>query len=147
MRTLVVHQNFQGQFRHLVQAWSGRPGWQVRALGQTGAPGMPGFDNLISYKPARLGLRGQHPYLRKMESAVLNGQAACRAMLDLRRSGFVPDVILAHPGWGETLYAKDVYPGARLIHLCEWYYAAEDADVGFDPEFPATFDERARIRS
>ena len=27
--------------------------------------------------------------------------------------------ILAHPGWGEMLYAKDVFPGARLIHLCE----------------------------
>jgi glycosyltransferase involved in cell wall biosynthesis len=59
-----------------------------------------------------------------MELATLHGQAAARAMLKLRDHGFRPDVILAHPGWGETLYAKDVFPDARLVHLCEWYYNA-----------------------
>ena len=82
-----------------------------------------------------------------MEAATLHGQAAARAMLQLRQSGFTPDVILAHPGWGETLYAKDVFPDARLVHYCEWYYNAEGADLGFDPEFPITFDDRARIRT
>jgi glycosyltransferase involved in cell wall biosynthesis len=82
-----------------------------------------------------------------MEAATLYGQAAARAMLTLRKSGFVPDVILAHPGWGETLYAKDVFPDARLVHLCEWFYNAEGADLGFDPEFPISFDDRARIRT
>ena len=46
-----------------------------------------------------------------------------------------------------SLYAKDVYPDARLVHFCEWYYHAEGADLGFDPEFPLTFDDRARIRT
>jgi len=32
------------------------------------------------------------------------------------------------------------------VHLCEWYYNAEGADLGFDPEFPLNFDDRARIR-
>ena len=73
-----------------------------------------------------------------MEAATLSGSRA-RAMLALRKSGFVPDVILAHPGWGETLYAKDVFPDARLVHLCEWFYNAEGADLGFDPEFPINF--------
>jgi glycosyltransferase involved in cell wall biosynthesis len=45
------------------------------------------------------------------------------------------------------LYAKDVYPNARLVHLCEWYYNAEGADLGFDPEFPLSFDDKARIRT
>jgi glycosyltransferase involved in cell wall biosynthesis/DNA-binding CsgD family transcriptional regulator len=54
---------------------------------------------------------------------------------------------VAHPGWGETLYAKDVFPAARLVHLCEWYYDAQGADLGFDPEFPISFDDRARIRT
>ena len=64
----------------------------------------------------------------------------------MKASGFVPDAILAHPGWGETLYAKDVFPDARLLHLSEWYYAAQGADVGFDPEFPPTLDDHARLR-
>jgi hypothetical protein len=147
MRLLVVHQNFPGQFRHLVKEWSRRPGLDVRGLGRDSAPGLPGFAALTRYKLARQGHAHQHPYLRQMEAATLHGQAAARAMLSLKAQGFVPDTILAHPGWGETLYAKDVFPQARLIHYCEWYYAAEGADVGFDPEFPASFDDRTRIRT
>jgi glycosyltransferase involved in cell wall biosynthesis/DNA-binding CsgD family transcriptional regulator len=147
MRVLVIHQNFPGQFGHLVQAWAKRPGWDVRALGTTTAPGLPGFGGLMRYQLARKGRHDQHPYLRQMEAATLHGQATARAMLQLRKEGFSPDVILAHPGWGETLYAKDVFPDARLIHFCEWYYQAEGSDLGFDPEFPLSFDDRARIRT
>jgi glycosyltransferase involved in cell wall biosynthesis len=147
MRLLVVHQNFPGQFGHLVKAWAARPGWDVRGLGRDTAPGLPGFGGLVRYSLARNGYATQHAYLRQMESATLHGQAAARAMLALRQSGFTPDVILAHPGWGETLYAKDVFPDARLVHYCEWYYHADGADLGFDPEFPITFDDRARIRT
>lgn len=147
MRLLVVHQNFPGQFGHLVEAWARRPGWDVRGLGRDTAPGIAGFQGLRRYRLARQARPDQHHYLRQMEAATLHGQAAARAMLDLRRGGFVPDVILAHPGWGETLYAKDVFPEARLVHFCEWYYNAEGADLGFDPEFPLSFDDGARIRT
>jgi glycosyltransferase involved in cell wall biosynthesis len=147
MRVLVIHQNFPGQFGHLTKAWASRPGWEVRALGSETAPGLPGFKGVLRYKLARKAHAHQHPYLRQMEAATLHGQAAVRAMLHLKKQGFTPDVIVAHPGWGETLYAKDVYPNARLIHLCEWYYNAEGADLDFDPEFPLTFDDRARIRT
>jgi glycosyltransferase involved in cell wall biosynthesis len=147
MRILVIHQNFPGQFGHLTKAWASRPGWDVRALGSETAPGLPGFKGLLRYKLARKPHANQHPYLRQMEAATLHGQAAVRAMLHLKKQGFVPDAIVAHPGWGETLYAKDVFPNAKLIHLCEWYYNAEGADLGFDPEFPLTFDDRARIRT
>jgi glycosyltransferase involved in cell wall biosynthesis len=146
MRLLVIHQNFPGQFGHFVRAWSQRPGWDVRGVGRDTAPGLPGFNGLTRYKLARNIRVEQHPYLRQIESSTLHGQAAARAMLKLKQTGFTPDTILAHPGWGETLFAKDVFPNARLVHLCEWYYSAEGADLGFDPEFPLTFDDRARIR-
>jgi hypothetical protein len=107
MRILVMHQNFPGQYGHLVRAWSGRPGWEVRGLGQSHAPGLPGFSQLMRYRPTRVARPDQHPYLRPMENAVLNGQAAARAMLRMQPTGFRPDVIVGHPGWGETLYAKD----------------------------------------
>jgi glycosyltransferase involved in cell wall biosynthesis len=146
MRLLVVHQNFPGQFGHFVSDWAKRPGWDVRGIGRDTAPGIPSFDKLIRYKLARNIRADQHLYLRQIEASTLHGQAAARTMMKLKQSGFTPDTILAHPGWGETLFAKDVFPHARLVHLCEWYYQAEGADLGFDPEFPLTFDDRARIR-
>ncbi|MFX1679005.1 glycosyltransferase family 4 protein [Mitsuaria sp. CC2] len=163
MRVLIIHQNFPGQFRHVAKAWSERPGWQVVGIGRDTAPGMPELERsgrltLIRYKPHRDVGKGQHHYLRRMEEAVLHGQAVARVLLKLKAKGFVPDVILAHPGWGETLNAKDVFPDARLVHFCEWFYNAPasgngldpdwpGADIGFDPEFPVSFDDRARIRA
>lgn len=163
MRVLVIHQNFPGQFRHVAKAWSERPGWKVVGIGRNTAPGMPELEKagrltLIRYKPHRAVHQEQHHYLRRMEDAVLHGQAVARVLLALKAKGFKPDVILAHPGWGETLNAKDVFPDARLVHFCEWFYNApaegngldpdwQGADIGFDPEFPVTFDDRARIRA
>ncbi len=149
MRILLIHQNFPGQFRHVAQAWTTRPGWQVVAIGRDTCPGLPALPELqlLRYKPHRDGAKTQHPYLRKMEDAVLHGQAVARVLQKLKQQGFTPDAILAHPGWGETLYAKDVFPQARLIHLCEWYYNPHGADVNFDPEFPSTVDDQLRIRT
>ena len=101
----------------------------------------------IPYDLARQPHKQQHPYLRQMEDAVLHGQAVARVLLKLKQQGYKPDAILAHPGWGETLYVRDVFPDARLIHFCEWYYGTPGSDVGFDPEFPSSFDTLAKLRT
>ncbi|MEN3109666.1 glycosyltransferase family 4 protein [Uliginosibacterium paludis] len=145
-RILIIHQNFPGQFRHIARHLATRPDVEVVGLGRNTAPGLPDFP-WFKYKLHREAKAETHPYLRQMEAAVLHGQAVARALAALKRKGFVPDVILAHPGWGETLYAKEIYPQARLIHFCEWYYATTDADFGFDPEFPPTLDDRLRINT
>ncbi|WP_189492642.1 glycosyltransferase [Formosimonas limnophila] len=56
-------------------------------------------------------------------------------------------MIFAHPGWGETLYVKNVFPKARLIHFCEWYYRSQGADMNFDAEFPDDFNAGARVET
>ncbi len=146
MRVLIIHQNFPGQFRHMAAHWASQPDVDLLAIGRDTAPGMPGV-RCLRYRPHRAVLENQHHYLRQMEHAVLHGQSVARLLLRLKSRGYSPDVILAHPGWGETLYAKDVFPDARLIHFCEWYYGTNQADWDFDPEFPATFDDRARVRT
>ena len=63
------------------------------------------------------------------------GVTVARACLRLRNeSGYVPDVIFGHSGWGETLFLKEVWPEAKLIVYAEFYYQGRGADVGFDPE-------------
>jgi glycosyltransferase involved in cell wall biosynthesis len=56
----------------------------------------------------------------------------------MRAKGYVPDVIIAHHGWGESLFIKEVWPRAKLAIYCEFFYHPRGADVGFDPEFPLT---------
>lgn len=51
-----------------------------------------------------------------------------------------------HIGWGEALFLKDVFPEARILLYCEFFYRSKDADLGFDPEFPATPEKVLRLR-
>jgi glycosyltransferase involved in cell wall biosynthesis len=60
------------------------------------------------------------------------------ALSSLASSGFKPDVIMAHPGRGETLPLRTIFPNARILLYCEFFYGTHGRDVGFDPEFPAT---------
>ena len=146
MRILLIHQNFPGQFRHVAAAWSRLPGIELIGLGRDTAPGQAGI-RWYRYRLHRQPAATQHPYLAQMEDAVLHGQAVARALDALKRKGFVPDLVLAHPGWGETLYLREVFPEARVIHLCEWYYGMLGSESGFDPEYPLGLHERARMRT
>jgi glycosyltransferase involved in cell wall biosynthesis len=132
MNLLFVHQNFPGQFKHLAPALAAA-GHGVKALAIDG-PGLPGME-VIRYKPVRGTSRQIHPWAAEFETKVIRGEACAATAQQLNAQGFVPDVIVANPGWGESLFLKDVWPHARLLALLEFYYAARGLDFDFDPEF------------
>jgi glycosyltransferase involved in cell wall biosynthesis len=69
------------------------------------------------------------------ESKIIRGEAAFNEALLMRDAGFYPDIIVAHPGWGESLFLKDVWPKALLGLYCEYYYQPNTNEMNFDPEF------------
>lgn len=146
MRILIVHQNFPGQFKHLAPALVAR-GDTVVAMGTREFTPPAGLA-YARWTPACATGKDGHPWSRDFDTKVIRGQAALRAAQALRDRGFVPDVILAHPGWGEAMFLKIVWPQARLGLYCEYHYQSQGADVGFDPEFPvpASEDNAARMR-
>ncbi|PZW46120.1 hypothetical protein F469_01998 [Pseudomonas sp. URMO17WK12:I2] len=146
MRVLFIHQNFPGQFRHIALNLARRADTEVLAIGREQAPGLPGVK-LLRYTPHRKASPQTHPYVRSFEDGVLHGQQVLRLLLDLKAKGYQPDVVIAHPGWGESLFVKEAFPSARLIHFCEYYYQARGADAGFDPEFPFDANGAASIRT
>lgn len=137
MKLLFIHQNFPGQFKHLAPALV-QEGHQVLALVlRQGEPLRWQGVEVFPYMPARSSTPNIHPWLVDFETKTIRAEACFQACLQLRHKGFYPDVIVAHPGWGETLFIKEVWPKARLGIYCEFYYAPEGTDVGFDPEFPS----------
>ncbi|WP_229458506.1 glycosyltransferase family 4 protein [Massilia glaciei] len=147
MKILFIHQNFPGQFKAIAAHLARERAFQVLAIGKEGCPAaVPGVKT-VTYKLHRAPVAATHHYVKPFEAAVLHGQAALRVLLALKAQGFTPDVVVAHPGWGETLFLRDAFPLAKLIHFCEYYYHASGADVGFDPEFARTLDDAARIRA
>jgi glycosyltransferase involved in cell wall biosynthesis len=146
MKVLFVHQNFPGQFRFTASALA-RDGHEVAALciNEPGYP-TPGV-RVVRYAPQRGSTREIHPLAADFETKIIRGEAAASAAVALRRGGFSPDVIVAHPGWGEHMFLKDVWPRARMLLFLEFHYRAEGADYGFDPEFKQdTLAGRARLR-
>ncbi|MHB8562374.1 MAG: glycosyltransferase family 4 protein [Acidiferrobacteraceae bacterium] len=146
MKLLCVHQNFPGQYLHLVRHLAAQPGHEVVFLTQRRDATLPGVRKIV-YQPHRPVTAGVHHYLRETEAGVLNAQAVARAALDLKRSGFVPDLLLGHNGWGEIWYLKEVFPATPLIGYFEFFYHLHGADVDFDPATPPGFDSGPRIRT
>lgn len=151
MRLLFIHQNLPGQYRHLLPYYGQQEGCEVVGVGeakrlkQNFRKPIPGV-RLVGYDTPREVTQSTSPILHTTEAAVRRGQAVLAVLLRLKKSGFYPDVVCAHPGWGETLFLKDVYPRARLIHFCEFYYHTAGQDFNFDPEFPNNAGDVLRLR-
>jgi glycosyltransferase involved in cell wall biosynthesis len=146
MKVLCVHQNFPGQYLHLARYLGTQPEHQVVFITQRQEVDLPGVRKIV-YKPRRTVSPQVHHYLRESEAAVLNAQEVARIALDLRKAGFIPDVMLGHNGWGEIWYLKDIFPEAPLIGYFEFFYRMHGADVGFDPADPVTPDTAPRLRT
>lgn len=137
MRILFIHQNFPGQFKHLAPALAAA-GHEVRAISMRD----PSPELWQGVRIHRYGVRrppgtGLHPWLSDLEPKLARAEAVQKLAIELRGQGFTPDVVVAHPGWGESLFVKDVWPGTRLGMYCEFHYQLHGHDVGFDPEFPS----------
>lgn len=145
MRVLFLHPNFPAQFRHLATLLSKDPKHQV-VFGTKRKEGSISGVTKMLYQPSREVRAETHHYVRTLESAVLEGQAVYRVAQALRQQGFVPDVVYAHSGWGPGLFAKDLFPQAKLCCFFEWYYHAHGTDADFDPADPIQADDEARIR-
>ena len=142
MKILFVHQNFPGQFPHLAPELvnRGHDCLALTDLGNNRASPIP----VLRYKhepatvdPAATRLGRNYTLMSD------RGVTVARAALQLRKDkGYVPEVIIGHSGWGETLFLKEVWPEAKLIVYAEFYYKGRGADVGFDHEFGApSFDQ------
>lgn len=135
MRILIVHQNFPGQFPAIADALVAR-GDEVVAIGGNTSKDRQGV-RLVRWSNDRGTTQGILPTAVRAEADLIRGAAAARAASDLASQGFRPDVIIGHPGWGETIYLREIFPGAKIILFGELFYRTHGADINFDAEFEA----------
>jgi glycosyltransferase involved in cell wall biosynthesis len=146
MIAVFVHQNFPAQYLHIVRRLAKRRGNQLYSITQTNHNEIPGIHKLV-YKPDLSALSSCHAYTATFDAAVRTGAAVADVCRCLRDRGVLPDIIVGHCGWGETLFVKDVFPNVPLLSYFEFFYHSQGADVGFDPEFaPGLADDHARLQ-
>ena len=139
MRVCFIHQNLPAQYRHLITALL-RRGDQVLAIGEQRAIQRWGLHHanlgLLGYRiPDAAALAAVPAHLRLTHLQLARAEAVLQAVRQLRSRDLVPDLVVAHPGWGEAMFLRGALPDTPLLGYCEFYYRPVGADVGFDPEY------------
>jgi glycosyltransferase involved in cell wall biosynthesis len=134
---LFVHNNFPAQFVHVAQALSHDPGIALAAIGTGTARRLPGVK-LMKYSVTNPNVAATHPFARRFDLECRRAEEVLYAASSLSASGFIPDLVLAHPGWGEALPLRAIFPKAQHIAYAEFFYRTDGQDNGFDPEFAQT---------
>jgi glycosyltransferase involved in cell wall biosynthesis len=130
---LFIHQNFPGQFPHIADALVAQ-GHKVMAIGGETAKDRAGVK-VRRWKLKRGSTKGIFEPATRAEADLLRAAAAADVAWETKAKGFMPDLIIGHPGWGETIHMSEVFPGVPQILFGEFFYKSHGADVAFDLEY------------
>ena len=129
MKLLLVHQNFPGQFRDLGPALCDR-GHELKAIGSSQRVTDPRIE-VLRYE-CKLGERsGVHPHSLEVDEWICRSEKVANLAMGLKNKGWAPDVMLVHPGWGESLLLRQVFPSTPLVIWPELWLRPEH--LGIDP--------------
>jgi glycosyltransferase involved in cell wall biosynthesis len=151
MRFLFVHQNFPGQYLHIVRdllAQNERqPGsHEIVFMTEPNLNQIAGVRK-VTYARPPMGVAGTHRDTTEFELAMRRAEACAIGAAKIKKLGFTPDIIIGHHGWGEMLNLVDVFPGVPILGYFEFFYRVENSDVNFDPEFPLPRERHAGVRA
>jgi glycosyltransferase involved in cell wall biosynthesis len=135
VKYLFVHQNFPGQYLHIVRHLQADPANDVVFITEPNANHMPGVRRVV-YDVGRNLRTDIHKTIRDVELAAHRAEKVADSARQLKVLGYQPDIIIGHHGWGELLNLVDVWPGVPILGYYEFYYHTSGYDVNFDPEFP-----------
>jgi len=149
MNILFVHQNFPSQYSHLLRVLSRNRDHRLIGLGieQVEQPLPDGVEHQ-RYTLLRGNSAGIHPLILESETKVLRAEACALAAERLKQQGFIPNLICAHPGWGEALFLSQIWPNTPTLFYQEFFYNTCGFDYGFDIEIQGVshWQERAKIQ-
>ena len=127
---LFVHQNFPGQFKHLAPALSGK--YNIHSVSMIPS-NIKGISHHI-YSPYRESSMNIHRLAMEFETKIIRAEACADMAYKLKGEGFNPDLIIGHPGWGELLFLKEVWPNSKLLSYVEFHYNLYNSDIDFDKD-------------
>lgn len=150
MDILFLHPSFPGQFARLAPLFAKTEGINVCGMGDSEKmkiteeiPNIP----VIKYSVPKLTGNGIHKYAHTFNNAIQRATVVANTLMEHKYKGYEPDIIFVHPGWGDSLYLKEVYPHAKVVGLLEFYYHFQGADVGFDKEFPPSINDLFNVKA
>ena len=109
MKLLLVHRSFPGQFR-----------WMIPILVRQGLD-----VKFICFEKTSWPTNGIEVIEAEKECGENEVEEACKiSASNLKSSGWNPDFILSHQGWG-VWKVGGIFKNAKTILYCEWWYSKE----------------------
>ncbi|MEL6690267.1 MAG: glycosyltransferase family 4 protein [Pseudomonadota bacterium] len=140
MKLLFVHQNMPGQYREMM-AWllEQDQGHELAFLTQRKNFPAPEGITKILYQPRHAPAQDAWGLSKVWEEATGTGFGAVEALArHQKETGFKPDLVIGHTGWGEMLFLKELWPDVPVLGFFEYFYNMQGGSVGFDPEEPVS---------
>jgi glycosyltransferase involved in cell wall biosynthesis len=137
---LFIHQNFPGQFKSLAPFLAYTKKFDVHTLswkkpGENEEPDFLSSMNDLTHHLYEIN-RGSSQKIHKLavefETKMVRADAVAKKCTELKNKGLSPDLIIDHPGWGETFFIKEIWPEAKILSFFEFYYNTSESDIDFD---------------
>jgi glycosyltransferase involved in cell wall biosynthesis len=125
-----------GQYRELMNVLRRDPAHEIVFLTQRRNFEAPAGVKKVLYSAHHKPSNDSYGLSKVWEECAGVGFGAAQMAQKLKASGFTPDIILGHTGWGELLFLKHVWPDTPILGFFEYYYLNKGGPVNFDPEDP-----------
>lgn len=143
-KILFIHQNFPGQYKSLAPFLSNKKKYEIHSLSVSNNDPAETKERLSNFKDITNHLyiikkgtsKNIHPLAVEFETKMIRAEAVSLKCLELKNNGFNPDLVIDHPGWGETFLIKEIWPDTKLLSYFEFYYNTANSDVDFDTNEP-----------
>lgn len=133
MRILFVHHYFPGQFQRIARHYLASGQHEIIAFhrGLRDGRAMPLIDGIrtLEYGQEVKPDRPSDHVLYEPEQFIREAASMGFRAEELKAEGWLPDLIYSHTGWGTGAFLRDVFPEAKFVKYCEWFYN-NSADSG-----------------
>src|SRR5262245_44681289 len=112
MHVLFVHRTFPAQFGHIAEHLVNRMGWRCTYVCEGEAAVVAGIEK-VPYQARGGASEHNSPYSRNFENCIAHCTGvfeALKARPDIR-----PDLVVAHSGFGSSLFLRELYRDAPLV--------------------------------
>jgi glycosyltransferase involved in cell wall biosynthesis len=143
MHVLFIHQNFPAQFRYIAPRLVREHGWKCTFATAKAAESLPGVEKVV-YASKGGATKANHFCTQNFENAVWEAHGVYEMLK--QRPDIQPDLIVAHTGFGSSLFLPFLYD-APIINFIELFYHPVGGDLGYRKELPVDEETLLRIQT
>ena len=143
MHVLFIHQNFPAQFRYIAPRLVREHGWKCTFATAKADGSLPGVDKVV-YTCKGGATKANHFCTQNFENTTWEAHAVYEMLK--QRPDVQPDLIIAHTGFGSSLFLPYLYD-APIINFVELFYNPTGGDLGYRKELPVDEETLLRIKT